>query len=541
LSKGLDEIRRDIAQAYLSKDQAAFAKALGEYRSGSAALQRSLENVRKDDQAVRKTDSTKLEALGSGLQKSLLGAARLALPESMEKGVLSDESVAERERLDAGVKEDHGFTRAAGEFIPSLAAGGLAGSAARAGVGRMGAMAGSKASRYIPWAAEGAAGASVTEDSEAAGGLLGVLGGRAGQAASGLLRALGKGIQRPAAADEVMKYGGDLTPGLMAPDSLWGRIERTATASPLLGAGLSRAREQATRDVVPNLAADAAGLPRVAGEGLEASAQRRATRLSNLYDPARNAPAPKTPIPAARQSYENRVQTATQREVLSKDVEDTLMEVWDRVEKAPNAGVIKELISDLKKTARGLKYSKSPGPRDFATARVYKDAIDELETYHELVVNDPQAMGWVKQADDIVAETKPIERASRSAQRRGANEIKGSDLLTALADSQTAGQFTRGGGGKTRALADALSEIQRPRTGGVIERMPFTRAALGTIALPVAALGATTPFRRAAQGTVPGQKALAAVGGSAPVQKLLRALELSRPGIPGALLDEPQE
>jgi hypothetical protein len=105
----------------------------------------------------------------------------------------------------------------------------------------------------------------------------------------------------------------------------------------------------------------------------------------------------------------------------------------------------------------------------------------------------------------------------------------------------TEGEFNRGGGGVTRKVAKALTELEAHNsTSAAIERQPLLRQALNTMLVPAVAGLNAKPFRRLAQGALPHQqvlrKALGGRGGRLAEELLIGA---RRGSIPAGLAASP--
>jgi hypothetical protein len=205
-------------------------------------------------------------------------------------------------------------------------------------------------------------------------------------------------------------------------------------------------------------------------------------------------------------------------------------------------GSLRKARSDLRTLKANYRYGRGGKQSNFAAA----DVLDEVEKWFDdqltaAYSKRPEIAGNVKLADTIYAGTKPIEEASVAALKRGGKETTGSELLSALSETMTPGQFARGGGGTTREVAEALSEVRRPLQTGIIERSPMARVLLGTLAVPSAAVMAAKGPRRLLQGSLGYQRGLKRKTDSEQAKLLARTLKGLRPGVPGATVDRTYE
>lgn len=493
-----------------------------------AGLAASKANIAKDEEAYSQTapEST-LERLAIG---NTSGWANVGRHAGNLVGLVSDENLKAANKLDEPLAKTG--AGAVGRFVGESAATGPVGEIGAglrgvAGIGRL-----AKAATLL---GEGAAQGQLTSGDALGGAAIAGGLGMAGKA----LKPLVGGLKRSPHAETLLKAGADLTPGQLNPEGIVGRIERTAEASPLLGGMAKRARDHALRDVVPNTAADLAGMPRMPGEGLQGSAKAQQRLLKSLYGPAQNLPAPR-PSSKARGSFDSVVTASLAKNVSAKDptILKDLDGAFERLTNANTTGDIHTILSDLKRTSRKLKNANSAGARDFETARVYDDAIQWVKKYYDQALNNPALAENVRKADKIVSRVKPIEMASKAAQRGGRDTPRGTELLSAISKSTTAGEFTRGGGGHLRDIAESMAEAQQVKGGGLLERHPLLRTTLGIVTSPAALAAGSPGLRRAARGELTTQKALKVAARS---PRLRRALRVLRPGLIGAVLPEETE
>lgn len=647
----LQEAEAALRAAYQSGDKAALRVAAREYVRSENRRQRSLANA-ADTTGLGPQDSVSggrafLEGMGGGILNVARRGARMLTPESMEGGLTKQ--IEEQQDLDSKMRGMGRFGKFTGEMVASAPLAGAAGAGVRA-IGA-GLNAGSKAgvlSRALSYGAEGSLGSNLTADNSAmAGGVLNMALTPAMNRVGRMVRALGHGMKRTKEADILLNYGADLTPGQMSPHSMIGRVERTAATSPLIGQGVSEAREIATRPVVPNLAADLATLPRRAGETMVRSSQRRAGLLSRMYQGADEVPLgeqlrkelktdqatriaavkearglgtraaerkvgtvrdavdqaesrvikarraleknkdkeleealtldlavaqrklnyargkvldldPKGPlkaglesgkaarraqVPGALRDLESKVTQALQTNRIAKEdpIYNEVLRLGESILEGKTAGSIRKARSELKRLRAAYKYGRDGKASNMAAARVLKDVEQWMEDKLALAYKDlPEIASQVRQADRIVATTKPIEAAMEAAMKRGAKEVTGQDLKRALAKSMTRGEFTRGGGRQVRRVSEALEEVRRPLQTGFIERHPLLRAALGTVAVPSAALLASRPLRRVLQGRLGYQRQLRKALNEAgePLHVLNQSLLGLRPGVVPAMMSQ---
>lgn len=649
----LQQAEENLRRAYKSGDKAALRTAARDYvrsenrRQRSVAIARDTTGLGPQDAGNVSGGRAFLEGVGGGMLNVARRGARMLTPQSMEGGLTRD--IEEQESLDARMSGAGRAGKFTGEMVATAPLGGAAGAGVRAvGAASNAAHKAGALARALSYGTEGAVGSNLTTDNSAVGG--GVLNmaltpamNRAGR----LVRALGLGMKRTKDADLLLNYGADLTPGQMGPHSMIGRIERTAATSPVIGQGVSEAREAATRQVVPNLAADVAGLPRRTGETMIRSSQRRAGQLGRLYRGADEVPldpimrrglkddqaariaavrearglgqrsaervekgvrdtvdqaksrvikaqraleknkdemlqealeldlkvakrklnyalgkvsdldpkgplkaglaagkkARETQIPGSLKELESKVTQALQVNRIAKEepIYNEVLRLGESILKGQTAGAIRKARSELKRLRAAYKYGRDGKASNMAAARVLKDVETWMDDKLALAYKDkPELAARVKQADRIVATTKPIEAAMEAAMKRKATEVSGQDLMRSLAKSMTRGEFTRGGGRQVRKVAEALAEVRRPLQTGFIERHPLLRMALGTVAVPSAAVLASRPARRILQGRLGYQRKLsrALEKGGRPLKVLNRSLLGLRPGVVPATLSQ---
>lgn len=647
----LQQAEANLRQAYESGDKAALRAAAREYVRSENRRARSVA-IAQDTRGLGPQDDVSggrafLEGMGGGFLNVARRGARMLTPESMEGGLTRD--IEEQEQLDSQMRGMGRAGKFTGEMLATAPIGGAAGAGVRAaGAGVNAAQKAGALSRALSYGAEGSLGSHLTADnSAAAGGILNTVLTPAMNRAGRLVRALGKGMKRTNEADVLLNYGADLTPGQMSPHSMIGRIERTAATSPVIGQGVSEAREAATRAVVPNLSADLAGLPRRAGESMVRSSQRRTGQLNRLYrgadevgldeqlrkelktdqttriaavkearglgkraaerkagavrdtvdqaesrvikarraleknkdeelkealeldlsvaqrklnyargqvtdlDPRgplkagleRGKAARRAQVPSALKDLESKVTQALQVNRIAKEdpLYNEVLRLGESILQGKTAGAIRKARSELKRLRAAYKYGREGKPSNMAAARVLKEIESWMDDKLALAYKDvPEIAEQVKRADRIVAATKPIEAATEAAMKRGAKEVSGPDLTRALSKSMTRGEFIRGAGRQTRKVAEALTEVRRPLQTGFIERHPFLRMALGTVAVPSAAVLASRPARRIMQGRLGYQRRLgkALERGGKPLRVLTQSLLGLRPGVVPAMMSQ---
>lgn len=520
----LNVSRQKIIEAYNSGDQAGLQSAISDYKQTRRSLKRSQANIRAD-QAREGPGGTVLEGVGGGMLNVARRGARMLTPRGSEEkvgdflglteGNMSlDDSIAEQARLDERGSGRFKGGKFAGEMIATAPLGGAAGGAVKLGARALtGANQAGKVGRGLSYLAEGAVGGQAVEDNGAASGgamnvLLSPLLNRGGR----VLRTAAQGMNRTKEADRLLKLGADLTPGQLNPKGILNRMEKTSEFSPLAGAGIRTAREQALDPVVPNYAADIIGGKRVR-MGTEETAKRVGKELDRLYGQTGKI-ALRAPRQADLDDFRKTVQASirTHSPTDPREVGVELASVWKQVARAKTAGELKTVLSDLRGMSRALKYSKEgKGTSRFRIARVYDDAAKWIDARYKSGMT-PDQIADVSRADKIVARYKPLESAIERAQLGGRTAPSGRDMLRGLRKSMTRRQFTSGEGGATRRIADAMEEVQKPRPGGIIERNEYLRAALGTAVLPVSALGGMRGTRRALQGSYKPQRFLRAAG-----------------------------
>ncbi len=231
-----------------------------------------------------------LEGVGGGLENVRLRGMRMLTPESLE-GDLS-KRIEDNDRANAQMSGIQQVGKFGGEMLATAPLGGAVGGGIR-GLAAAGSTA-KKANvlaRALSYGAEGAVGGNlVEEDGAALGAGINLAATPALNRVGRLLKAAGRGMKMDDAAATALQYGADPTPGQMAPHSWMGRIERTAATSPIMGAGIAEARQNALKPVVPSLAADQAGIRRVAGESLEDVSTRIRQRKDRLYKGVESTP-----------------------------------------------------------------------------------------------------------------------------------------------------------------------------------------------------------------------------------------------------------
>jgi hypothetical protein len=545
------EARQRVIDAYNAGDMEAAKMAAADYRARRASLARSMKNIERDREREG-PGGTVLEGIGGGMLNVGRRTARLLLPESMEGNL--DEKIEEQEQLDARGSGRFQGGKFLGEMVATAPVGGAAGAATKAltrlpaALRASGAVGGGGIRRGLSYAAEGAVGGHVVDDAAGEGGLAGAVLSPLLNRAGRLVRAAGTGMRRSKEAQTLLDYGADLTPGQLNPEGILGRLERTSEYSPLMGNRVKLAREQSTSDVVPNLVADQLERPRVSGLSSERVARRADSRFGTLYGPANSIkikPPRQADLKDFRQVLGNAIRKHGPPDI--DEVNRELAATWSRLARAKTTGEVKTILSDLKNESRRLKYNKeSKGVGRFQTAHVYDEAAQWLDNYYKRPMTAKQAAG-VSKADKMVAQYKPVEAAIVAAQATGRTQPTGRHLLRSLKNSMTKPEFSKGGGGRTRELADALAAHEKSRGGGLIERSELLRAALGAAIVPISLAGSMRIVRRAAQGqTVPQKqlkKALDAIMRHRAAQLGRDATLGLRPGVAPAMIsqDEGQE
>lgn len=578
MARALDDVKRDILRAYAAKDVGTLKTLLGEYQTRKASAARSQANIAADTAAMGPDVSGNnfLAGAGRNMAKDLGQLLQLATPKKYEKALdtslvpVSDEARAEMERQTAPLMATR--SGKVGGFVGDVAAtapiAGVAGGLTRGALTRLGTAVAPegatakalleltklpKYARYGGWAAEGAAGQAATTGEVTPGGIVtGMLGGRAGDALGDVTNAAVRGLRRSPGSDVLLSYGADLTPGGLRPEGFWNSLEQTVAVSPILGPGIRKAREEATKEVVPNLIADIARVPRQPGTTVREAAQRLGRRTSALYGKPK-------PIKPPRLADLNDFKATAQRAIKQHGPTDTaaveaqLTSVWARLRQAKTTGEVKGILSDLRATARELNYGGKGTVARREQARVYADMAKWLDAYYKRPMKAIRR-GMVTRADEITAQYKPIEGAIAASFKKGAQKPPaGVDLLKSLAKSRRQGEFVRGDySGPTEQVAEALAEHQvGQQARGGIERVQVLRDLLALGAWVPAKMAASPISRRVAQGATRPQEALQTllerpvIGKNVDLDTLLRALYNSqRRGIPGAVsearYEEPQ-
>lgn len=205
-----------------------------------------------------------VEGIGGGMQNVGLRVGRILQPGDTP-GLTKQ--IDEQTHLDEQMSGKHKFGKFVGEVIATAPIGGGAGAGVKAltAAGRAG-----QAGRMLKLAAnaaEGAVGGEATTDNGAGTGAL------MGAAALPILRILGKtgkalgmGVKRSKDADVLLQHDAKLDLGQMKPGGWVDRAIKAAESAPLgVGAAIRGAREANLRPVVPNMAADMAGMARPTG------------------------------------------------------------------------------------------------------------------------------------------------------------------------------------------------------------------------------------------------------------------------------------
>lgn len=584
MAKGLDQIKVELVRAYQRGDKEALRAAIAEYGRGKAALEKSRANIASDVAAMGPDVSGNnwRAGAGRGLTKVAGQLLQLATPKSMERGLdsallpVSDEARAEMERVTAPLMATR--SGKVGNFIGEAAAaapaGGLAGGLAKGMLARTGAAlapegATAKAlleltklpkyARYGGYAAEGAAGQAATTGEVTPGGALaGIVGGRGGEALSAGLGALVHGLKRTPGAERLLEFGADLTPGRLNPGGMLSRLEHVAEASPILGAGgmTQRARTRALEPVVPNLARDVAELPQQRGmlalNSMKDAADEVAAAQTARYGPNRELPrltiprrgpgVPPGPQGTDLEAFQDAMRASIRKHVPPKrgTVNAELRSAWERARRAGGSSDVKRIISDLRAKSRNLSKGGRGTAGSAQEARVYDDAANWLDDYFKRGAT-PERVARIEQADRVTRAYKPIERATGQGMAAGQDSPTGVQLLAALKRDMTPGQFTRGEGGQTRSVAEALVEQEDSRLTGMLERNPVARKALAALVAPLAVGAHSRMIRRMAQGVTPPQVAVQNLLDVPGVMQLLQGLGAVRRGVAGAASDELDE
>jgi hypothetical protein len=520
----LNDAEARLRAAYAKGDKDALRLAARDYMTSKARFERQ-GRMSRDMTGLGANDGTGkgrqlLEGVGAGMQNVGLRAARMLTPESREGDLTS--RINEQTHLDQQMSGLQKGGKFAGEMIATAPVGGLAGGAVRAlpnalraGLGAA-TQAPGAALRAGSYAAEGALGGGLVEDGGAGSGavastVLSPLLNRAGR----LARGLGVGMRQTDEARILKDYGADLTPGQHNPGGMLDRIERAGAQSPLFGGGVKRAREQAADPVIPNLVSDIIERPRPrmgAGDQgtIRRASQRVDSRQANLYGSAHGNAA--RPMSRAEMRDTIRDTRASVARHVPPDQRQALTEARNairRINRSNTLGDVKSTISDLKKEARALRYSKeAKGTGRFAQARVLEDLAQGLERRAYKGRMRPNQVRMVERADRITGEYAPVERAIEAATKAGRDAPMGTELLAGIRKGTTRGQFNRGAGGRVREVADSLVDHQKDRSNNFVERNPILGNTLALLSMPAAAVASSAPVRAVAGGMTRPQQSL---------------------------------
>lgn len=402
MARGLEQITQELQRAYANRDTATMKRLIGEHTAAKAAFAKSLENVVAEHGTYGPDVSGNQFATGYGRgAANVLGhTAQLLTPRALEKAMqvsMGDTFAVTREARAERRKQDEALlgTRSgmlgslAGEIVSTAPAGGLAGKAAGQVLGRLPAAARAirageklpKYARYGSLGAEGAAGSLLTEDDATLqGALTGIVGGRLLQALGAAGRLGYEGLKKSKAAQKLLEYGADLTPGQLNPRGLWARLEGAATSGPgAIGTAVSEAQRSGLQPVVPNLVADLTGMIRREGDEPFEALARSKERVGQLYESGENLPI--APEEMARLRAGRSEQAAAMRGA---------RDVAEEGEKRAQTRVGTQLALQKAKFEEALARARK-SPSDLNVARAADEAAKLRQIEHKSATLDPGA------------------------------------------------------------------------------------------------------------------------------------------------------
>ncbi|MGH9352342.1 MAG: hypothetical protein ACRD2G_09305 [Terriglobia bacterium] len=396
--------------------------------------------------------------------------------------------------------------------------GGLGGTAARAG-GVLGKIAASTLGRG---ALEGAGqGLLLSDPGQRVEGTLG--GGLLGGALPGAGKLGGKlvkGLARTPEAQALLDRGIDLTPGLLRPESQRNASEEAAQSLPMVGAMISRARNNALRgyqqSAVSEAAAPGASIPKGDVDDMLDKAYQS---FQPLYDQAKGFPVkpiimrtqgPDIPLNDAFRS------AVTDKGVLASNQERSQVQSFLHNEATRFNGTSDSLLNLRSNIRAKIREAQMDGKT--AQSQLLKNAEGPVTQALESQL-PPKAMTALRTADSKYGQYKIMEDAVARSKDRSLG-MSPTNLSEAVKSATPQGVYARGGGGPLRDLAKqgkAVFDVRSPPTGARVETLlPGMMAGhahpLLAAPLALARLGmtATRPGRQLAAGTLPIQKAIAA-------------------------------